>query len=154
MNKDDITAKSLLNHVFNSNDLGELENEVKCVLSSYNSKQLFQTLKYHFNITYGSLKKIKEGFIQYPPQYKLFFVPSLTISKYKDNYPILYHNKMHSVAVDFKTYDFDQYTTVLNPTPVYDREKNMIIRDYHTNVCKIQPMFLYLNADMAKLSTI
>ena len=36
---------------------------------------------------------------------------------------------------------------------MFDREKNMIIRDYHTNVCKIQPMFLYMKADMAKLST-
>lgn len=153
LNKDDISTSTFMNHLFDSLDLLELGNEVNNVLRSNNSNRLFQTLKYHFTQTYGSLRKIKEGFIQYPPQNKLFYAPSLTITKYNDHYPILFYNKMHTVPVDFRTYDFDQYTTVLNPTPIYNRKRNMIIRDYHTNVCKIQPLFQYVRAGMAKLST-
>lgn len=153
LNKDDISNNTFLNYLFDSLDLSELNDEVNCVLRMSNSNRLFQTLKYHFSHTYGNLRKIKEGFVQYPPQNKLFYAPSLSIEKYKCKYPILFYNNMHTIPVDFRTYDFDQYTTVLNPTPIYNRKRNMIIRDYHTNVCKIQPLFRYLRAGMAKLST-
>lgn len=136
-----------------SMEMSMLRNEVQNVCSNSFVTKLFHTLLYHFTSIYGSFIDIREGYENHPPQDIVFFAPPLQMTDYHRETPILFYNKHHSTFVDFCTYDFRKYTTVLFPAPVYRRNINMIIRDYDSNLYKIHPFFQYEKAKQAKLST-
>jgi hypothetical protein len=140
----------LLNHF----ELPQLRSEVEAVLRNKKTRQIFQTMKFHFRQSYGTLIKLNQGGCRFPPPKQTFFLPPLSVDKYRNaGRPILFYNDEHFFAIDFKSFKFEEYSVFVDPNPVYDPEANFIIRDVSSNVCRIQAKFLYQDAKHAKLSS-
>ena len=145
-------VKSLIKSITRE-DLIHLQDVVNMFVNNTQYKRLFQTVKYHFTHKYGILLDVNEGFSGYPPQRHQIFLPPLTIDSYQnDKQPLLFYNEMHVVPIDFRTYNFKKYTTVLNDSPIFNPESNMIFRDVHSDVTRIQSMFIYKKSQTARRS--
>ena len=145
-------VKSLIKSITRE-DLIHLQEKVNLFVNNAKYKRLFQTLKYHYTQKYGILLDLNEGFSSYPPQRHQIFLPALTIDTYRNSkQPLLFYNAMHVTPIDFRTYDFRNYTTVLNDEPIFDPESNMIIRDVSTGIYRIKSMFIYRESKSAKRS--
>lgn len=151
--KDPGILETLLLSIFDRINLSNLNHEVVSVIKSHRFKCCFVTMAHHFVQAYGILKSVTSGYRRYPPLYESLYIPPLPLSKYKtENKPILFHNEMHVVPLEFKSYDFHEHVTVLNSKPVFDPSCNFLIRDYLTGTFRIQSMFQYQKAEHAKLA--
>ncbi len=145
-------VQSMVEELLADCDMHRLRLEVDSIKRTRKLERRFYTAAYHFERRHGALTNIFRGYEQYPPQSEIFFRPSLAMTSYKLR-PILFYNSCHVTPVPFGSYDFSQYVTVLNPSPVYEPSRNFVVRDYHNDVrSSIVPCFKYKKAEHAKLS--
>ena len=131
--------------------LQQVQQEVDRVVDNSNTRFLYQTIKYHFKQNSGVLLDVTEGYKILPPPDKQLYAPPRLLDQYGDM--ILFYNISHTIPVNFRTYNFNDNITVLNPFPVYKRGINFVIRNYQSGLCNIHPMFIYQKGKMAKLSS-
>ena len=135
-------------------NLSLLRVQIESILRKSQLRNMFVTMAFHFEQNFGTMTDVVKGFFRYPPFHEVFFLPPLPMRKYRDlDRPIMFTNESHVVPLNFKCYDIEKYQTFVNPFPVYDREKNLIIRDITSNVCRFQARFEYQKAARAKLAS-
>ena len=148
------TSQEILKYFQEAETLSRLREQIQTVLRITQLRNMFVTMAFHLEQNFGSLIDVVKGFLRYPPFHEAFFLPPLPLRKYKDHdRPVMFSNESHVVPINFKSYDLEKYQTFVNPFPVYDRDKNLIMRDVTNNVCRFQPRFEYQKAARAKLAS-
>lgn len=144
--------EKIMIHVLNNFEIEHLQSEVEAVCCNQKKRKLFQTMKYHFGESYGTLLTLKQELGRFPPPKHTFFIPPLTVDKYRNpKRAILFYSDEHFFPIDFRSFTFNEYSIFVDSNPVYDPEVNLIIRDVSNDICRIRAKFLYINDKNARI---
>jgi hypothetical protein len=148
---DSSMARATVTEIAIHTDVSRLQREVTSIVQSSKLRRLFCTTAHHFKESHGVISNMFRGYELYPPQPDAFFVPPVAMSRYsRDN--MMFYNACHVAPVAFRTYDFKRFTTILDPSPLFEHDVNYAVREYRGDVFGFIPVFQYRSAERAKLS--
>lgn len=151
VHSDSETFLKMTHDIINRVDLQLLTVDANMFMQDLDLRQKYFSMAFHFQHRYGVLENICLNFGKYPPHESHCFLPMLAMADYEHR-PLVFQNNSVSYPTAFRVYDFEKFSTIISPSPIYEDGVNIIVRNYHTGVCKLYFSFEYKEAQRAKLS--